>query len=78
MRNNASAIKEWKNKLIDDLRSHKNKEIEIYFIPKYWEKDANYNINYFHKSIKNINDLISSKCEFFIIENQYIYDVPKK
>ena len=78
-----SAIKEWKNKLIDNLKSHRNRNIEVYFIPKYWENDtlANYNLSYFNKNIKNKNDLISSKSEFFIIESQYfknIKDYPEK
>ena len=59
-----SAIKEWKNNLIDNLSSHKNKEIEVYFIPKYWENETS-NLKYFTTNIKNKNDVISSKIEFF-------------
>ena len=72
-----SAIKEWKNKLIDNLKSHRNRNIEVYFIPKYWENDtlANYNLSYFNKNIKNKNDLISSKSEFFIIEKEYFKNI---
>ena len=72
-----SAIKEWKNKLIDNLKSHKNKKIEVYFIPKYWENDTldYYNLSYFNKNIKNKNDLFSSKSEFFIIEKEYFKNI---
>ena len=72
-----SAIKEWKNNLIDSLISHKNKEIEVYFIPKYWENETS-NLNYFTTNIKNKNDVISSKIEFFIIEKGFIMDVIKE
>ena len=72
-----SAIKEWKSNLIDILRSHKNKEIEVYFIPKYWENETS-NFNYFNVNIKNKNDVISSECEFFIIEKGYIIDFIKE
>ena len=73
-----SAIIEWKKNLIDNLRSHKNKKIEVYFIPKEWESDKLdiYNLKYF--SIKNKNDLISSNSEFFIIEKEYFKDVIKE
>jgi len=72
-----SAIKEWKKNLIDNLRSHKNKEVEVYFIPKDWESDT-LDVNhllYFKSNIKNKNDVISSKSEFFIIENEFIKDI---
>jgi len=71
------AIKEWKNKFIDNLKSHRNKNIEVYFIPKEWENDtlSNNNLSYFNKNIKNKNDLISSKSEFFIIEKEYFKNV---
>ena len=72
-----SAIKEWKNNLIDSLISHKNKEIEVYFIPKYWENETS-NFNYFNVNIKNKNDVISSECEFFIIEKGFIIDFIKE
>ena len=55
-----SAIKEWKKNLIDNLRSHKNKEVEVYFIPKDWESDT-LDVNhllYFKRNIKNKNDVI--------------------
>jgi len=72
-----SAIKEWKNKLIDNLKSHRNRNIEVYFVPKYWENDtiSNYNLSYFNKNIKNKNVLISSKSEFFIIEKEYFKNI---
>ena len=72
-----SAIIIWKNYLIENLRSHKNKEIEIYFIPKYWEKDSS-DLKYFPTNIKNKNDIISSKYEFFIIENGFINHIIKE
>jgi len=78
-----SAINEWKKKLIDDLKSHKKKKIEVYFIPKYWENDSHayYNLSYFDNNIKNTNDVISSKSEFFIIEKEHsknLIDYSKK
>ena len=72
-----SAINIWKNYLIENLRSHKNKEIEVYFIPKYWEKDSS-DLEYFPTNIKNKNDVISSKYEFFIIENGFINHIIKE
>ena len=74
------ALKEWKKNLIDNLKSHRNKKIEVYFIPKYWENDTLdiNNLLYFNTNIKNKNDVISSKSEFFIIENEYFKDIIKE
>ena len=70
-----SAIIKWKKNLIDNLRSHQKKEIQVYFIPKNWENDTSDNkLSYFY-NIKNKNDLISSKYEFFIIKDEFLKDV---